>query len=232
MAGRGKFFELLDIVKFARPNIVTLQPSPTALLLTERLGGGGFMSYGSLYSRIRFIVSGLATDQFIQDEFSFYEDDWKNKSLQAAFTLLRDHMDSKGNWYPISTTASYILGFWFKPSIKGFWYHDEQTYAVLINARKGQPLDQNAVRFLARGVYELHCIDNPNNPIPFIIDLSQHAEDKERKARIYPVSVEEAISLEAFEQTVRDFLVALNQAGISLPPPPEVEHILDLFRRP
>lgn len=231
MAGRGKFFELLDIVKFARPDIVTLQPSPTARLLTERLGGGGFMSYGALYSRIRFIVSGLATDKFIQDEFSFYEDEWKNKSLQEAFALLRDHMKGKGNWYTISTRSTYILGFWFKPSIKGFWYHDGQTYAVLINARKGQPLDQNAVRFLARGVYELHCIDNPNNPIPLIIDLSKHAEDKERKARVYPVPVEEAVPLEAFEQTVKDFLVALNQAGIALPSPPEVEHILDLFRR-
>jgi hypothetical protein len=55
--------------------------------------------------------------------------------------------------------------------------------------------------------------------IPLIIDLGQHAEDKERKARPYEVPVEEAISLEAFEASVRDFLVALNLTAISLPPP-------------
>ena len=89
----------------------------------------------------------------------------------------------------------------------------------------------DAVRFLARGIYELYCRDNPNDPIPLVVDLGQHAEDKERKARTYEVPEEEAISLEAFESSVRDFLVALSLAGISLPPPPDVEHILDLFRR-
>jgi hypothetical protein len=92
-------------------------------------------------------------------------------------------------------------------------------------------LSWDDVRFLARGIYELDCRDNPNDPIPLIIGLGQHAEDKERKARPYEVPVEEAISLEAFEASVRDFLVALNLTAISLPPPPDVEHILDLFRR-
>jgi hypothetical protein len=102
---------------------------------------------------------------------------------------------------------------------------------VLINARKGQPLSWDDVRFLARGVYELHCIDDPNNPIPLIVDLSQHKEDKERKSRIYKISPEEAVSIEAFEFSVREFLVALSLTGISLPPPPDVAHILDLFRK-
>ena len=103
--------------------------------------------------------------------------------------------------------------------------------AILINCRKSQPLSLNDIRFLARGVYEFYCIDNPNNPIPLIVDLGQHSEDRERKARLYEVPIEEAISLEAFESSVREFLSALNLAGISLPPPPDVEHILDLFRR-
>jgi hypothetical protein len=105
------------------------------------------------------------------------------------------------------------------------------VYAVLINARKGQPLSRDDVRFLARGVYELYCIDDPNNPTPLIVDLGQRPDDEERKARIYEVPIEEAISLEAFESSVREFLVAMSLAGISAPPPPEIEHVLDLFRR-
>jgi hypothetical protein len=92
-------------------------------------------------------------------------------------------------------------------------------------------LSFNDVRFLARGVYELYCIDDPNNPIPLIVDLGEHSEDHVRKSRIYEIPVEEAISLEAFEMSVREFLTALNLAGISLPPAPDVEHILHLFRR-
>jgi hypothetical protein len=69
-----------------------------------------------------------------------------------------------------------VLAFWFKPSIKGVWYVDGQAYAVLINARKGQRLFPDHVRFLARGVYELHCIDDPADPIPLILDVSQHEE--------------------------------------------------------
>jgi hypothetical protein len=55
-----------------------------------------------------------------------------------------------------------------------------------------------------------------------------HTEDKERKSRVYEIPVKEAISLEAFESSVREFLFALNVAGIAQPPPPDVEHILDL----
>lgn len=102
---------------------------------------------------------------------------------------------------------------------------------MLINARKGQPLSPGDVRFMARGVYELHCREDPNDPIPLIVDLGQHDEDEERKARVYEVMAGEAVSLEAFETSIREFLIALNLAGVALPPPLDVEHILDLFKR-
>jgi hypothetical protein len=60
---------------------------------------------------------------------------------------------------------------------------DGQAYAVLINARKGQRLFPEHLRFLARGVYELHCIDDPNDPIPLIIDVSEHEKGKGRTLR-------------------------------------------------
>jgi hypothetical protein len=231
MPSRGKYFELLDVPKFAVPDVLNLQASLTSFNLADRVYGSGFMSYGQIWPLFDVMVRGLATDEFIESAFTAYEDEWKNKAIQNAYRLLRDHFGGKGTWYRLPNVRTYVLGFWFKTSIKGFWVHDGKVYAVLINARKTQPLTWNDVRFLARGAYELHCIDDPNNPIPLIIDLGEHEEDKERKARIYEVPATQAISLEEFESAIREFLVALNLAGISLPPPP-VEHIITLFRRP
>jgi hypothetical protein len=231
MAGHGKYYELLDVPKFALPNVLAIKPELTTLNLVERTVSGGFMSYGSIWPRFDVIVRGFATDDFIDNSFSFYKTDWKNKSIRTAYRLLRDHFCGKGSWYRLPSTRTHVLGCWFKSSIKGYWVYNGKVYAVLVNCRKSQPLTWDDVRFLARGVYEFYCRDNPNDPIPLIIDLGQHAEDKERKARPYEVPVEDAISLEAFESSIRDFLVALNLAGISLAPPPDVEHVLDLFRR-
>lgn len=231
MAGHGKYYELLDVPKFALPHVLALQAEPTSFNLAERTVGGGFMSYGQIWPRFDLIVKGYATDDFIASSFTAYEADWKNNAIREAFRLLRNHFGGKGNWYRLQNARTYVLGCWFKTSIKGYWVCEGKVYAVLVNCRKTQPLSMNDVRFLGRGVYELHCIDNPNNPIPLIVDLGLHAEDKERKVRVFEMPVEEAISLEAFETSVREFLVALNLAGIALPPPPDVEHVLDLFRR-
>jgi hypothetical protein len=231
MSGHGKYYELLDMPKFALPDVLTLQAQPTAFNLSERIIGGGFMSYGQIWPRFSLLVNGYATDAFIDSSFTAYKDEWKNAAIREAYRLLRDHFGGKGRWYRIPNVRTFVLGCWFKTSIKGFWVHDGKVYAVLINCRKSQALTSSDVRFLARGIYELHCIDDPNNPIPLIVDLGEHAEDEDRKSRIYEVPVDEAISLEAFESSVREFLVALSLAGIALPPPPDVEHILDLFRR-
>ena len=230
MALRGKNFELLNFPKFARPNVEAIQAVATAAELRARLGGGSFMSYGGMWSRITHAIRGLASDAFIELSFSYYRDEWKNRNLQEAFILLRNFFDGRGNWYPESTRPKYVLGFWFKPSIKGIWFVDGKAYAVAINARKHQPLSITDVRFLARGIYELHCIDDPNDPIPLIIDLSVSLEG-ERAIRVYPMPAEEALSLPAFESTVREFLAALNMIGLSLPPPPDIESVVDLFRR-
>jgi hypothetical protein len=231
MAGHEKYYELLDIPKFARPNVLTLQALSTASNLAERLIGGGFMSYGQIWPRFDLVFKGLITDEYIKSEFAAYKDGWKNRAVQDAFRLLRDQFHGKGNWYPISNVRQYVLGCWFKTSIKGFWANGEKIYAVLVNCRKGQPLSADDIRFLARGIYELYCIDDPNNPVPLIVDLSHHPEDEKRKSRVYEVPVDEAISIESFEYSIREFLVASNMAGISQPPPLDVEHILDLFRR-
>src|ERR1051326_8271150 len=224
MAGHGKFYELLDVPKFALPDVLTIQAQPTAFNLAERAVGGGFMSYGQIWSHFDLMVRGLATDEFIETAFTAYKDDWKNKAIRVAFRLLRDHFGGKGRWHKMPKDRKFVLGCWFKTSIKGYWVHDGRVYPVAVNCRMSQCLSPSDIRFLARGIYELHCIDDPNNPIPLIVDLGEHPGDSERTARVYEMPVKEAISLETFESSVREFLVALSLAGISLPPPPETEH--------
>lgn len=231
MAGRRKFFELLDFPKFAHPSVLNIRADATAMQLRERLGGGGFMSYGQIWPCVDPIVRGLATEAYILNAFSAYRASWKNENIRNVARLLCKVMGGKGTWYPEPTAPIYVLGFWFKPSIKGIWFYEGRAYAVLINARKGQPLTMEDVQFLARGVHELHCIDDPNDPTPMIIDLSEHDHGKGRELKVYVVEARESASLVQFEEAVREFLVALNMAGISLPLPPALENIVSLFKK-
>jgi hypothetical protein len=230
MAGRAKFFELLDFPKFATPTVLGMDPIQTSFNLLDRLGGGGFMSYASIWSRMDLIVAGMASESFILEQFSPYEDDWKNDTLQDVVRLLRQHFNGRGRWYALSQKPTKVAGFWFKPSIKGFWYVDGQSYAVVINARKLQRLAPEHVRFLARGVHELHCVDDPNDPIPLVVDLSEHNRGEGRLLRPYIVPVERAISLDEFEASVRHFLKALELAGVSVLPD-STDSVVGLFKR-
>jgi hypothetical protein len=121
------------------------------------------------------------------------------------------------------------LGFWFKPSIKGVWFVDGQAYAVLINARKQQRLFPEHIRFLARGVHELHCIDDPKDPIPLIVDVSEPERGRGRVLKAHVTPVEKAISLDEFDDAVRQFIKALQLAGVALPT--DAADVLTLFKK-
>lgn len=229
MAGRGKVFELLDFPKFAYPSVVGMDAALTSQNLIDRLGSGGFMSYSAIWPRMASIIGGHADEAYIQHEFGFYEESWKNESIRDAARLLRKHFGGRGTWYSLPTKPIFVLGFLFKPSIKGIWFVDGQAYAVLINARKHQRLFPDHLRFLARGVYELHCIDDPNDPIPLIVDLSEHDLGEGRLLNVYEMPVEKAISLEEFDLAVREFVKALELAGIARAVPDG--SVLNLFRR-
>lgn len=229
MVGRGNFYELLDFTKFANPSVLRIDSVQTAYNLAERIGGIGFMSYGMIWSRLEPIVNGLATDAFIKSEFSPYNKDYKNLAIQDVAQLLLKYFGGKGRWYKLSQKPTKVLGFWFKPSIRGVWWVNGRAYAVLINARKNQPLHRDHVGFLARGIYELHCVPDPNDPIPLIIDVSEPERGKGRVVRAYEMPVEKAISLEEFEASVRQFLKALGLAGIAQPS--DGADILTLFRK-
>lgn len=230
MSGRGKFFELLDFPKFAYPGVTGMDPIQTSYNLIERLGGGGFMSYGQIWTRMDSIVGGRVDEAYLKAQFSAYGADWKNASIQDVARLLTRFFGGRGRWYSHPPKPTKVLGFWFKPSIKGVWFVDGQAYAVLINARKSQHLFPEHVKFLARGVYELHCIDDPNDPIPLIIDVSQHGDDEGRLLRPYIVPPEQAIPFEEFDDAVRQFLKALEIAGVALPSDP-IDSVVDLFKK-
>jgi hypothetical protein len=230
MAGRGKTFELLDFPKFAYPSVLQIDPTQTSVNLIERLGGKSFMSYVGIWSRMPQIVGGFADEGFISREFNVYSDDWKNNSIRDAVRLLKFQFGGRGRWYPFPSKPLYVLGFWFKPSIKGIWFVDGQPYAVLINARKGQRLTQEHIRFLARGIYELHCVDDPNDPIPMIVDLSQHEVGEGRRLRVHTIPAEQAITLDDFELSVRAFVKALELAGVVVPAKIDTR-IVNMFKK-
>jgi hypothetical protein len=229
MGPGGKLFELLDLPKLASPNVLNLNAAQTALNLVERAGASGFMSYASVWSELENIVRGLATDHYIRHQFNIYSESWKNESLRGVVRLLNDVVGGKGVWYPDDRKPKYFLGCWFKPSIKGFWHFERQAYAVLINARKSQPLSLDDIRFLARGVFEFYCAGDPNRPMPLIIDLSEHRKGHGREGRYYPVADNEAAPREAFSHSVSEFVSALNLAGISTRLPPDNALGQDLF---
>ncbi len=229
MVGRGKYFELLDFPKFAYPSVLGMDFVLTANNLRERLASKSFMSYSMIWPRLDLIVAGYASDLYIASQFNRYEDDWKNENLKDVVRLLRTYFGGRGRWYREPAGPTRVLGFWFRPSIKGVWWVDGQAYAVLINARKQQRLFSEHVRFLARGIYELHCINDPNDPIPLIIDVSSPDGGKERELRVYEIPVEKAVSLDEFEDAVRQFLKALELAGVALPV--DVVDVITLFRK-
>jgi hypothetical protein len=229
MAGRGKTFELLDFPKFALPSLKEIDAAQTSLMLVDRLAGKSFMSYVPVWSNLTRIVAGQATDSFIKTELQPYTDDWKNEAIKDVVRLLRGYFGGRGKWYPHPAEPLHVHGFWFKPSIKGIWFVDGRAYAVLINARKSQRLTHQDVRFLARGIYELHCVDDPNDPTPLVLDLSERRIDAGRSLDEYVVPIEKAISLEEFEAAVREFLRALQLAGVAVPS--TADSVVGLFKK-
>ena len=232
MSGRRKYFELVDFPKFSVPSVLSIDPPATALNLVDRLEGKSFMSYGQIWPRIDDIVRGFATEAYILREFKAYGASWKNESIRNAVRLLCQHLGGKGNWYPEKGKPKHVLGFWFKPSIRGIWFFEGKAYAVLINARKGQPLSVEDIKFLTRGIYELYCRDDPNDPVPLIIDLSEHEKGEDRELHVHNVPVTGAATIDQFERSVRRFVTGLNLAGVAQPLPPSLDSIIDLFKKP
>lgn len=225
-----KHFELLDCPKFAFPNLTDIDVVATAANILERLQGKGFLNYGQIWSRMGDIADGLVNDDYLAHHLNGYSVEWKNENLQAVARLLAGQFGGKGRWYKVGQVPIEVLpGAYFKPSIRGTWYFEKQAYSVCINARKHQRVFPEHTRFLARGVYEFHSIDDPYTPSPMIVDLSA-ADDGRRSLKTFLLQPEEMMPLEQFEFILRRFFEALALAGVATIPE-GVGSIADLFRK-
>lgn len=225
-----KRFELLDCPKFAYPSLLDIDVVATAANIVERLGGKSFLNYGQVWSRMADVVGGRVDEAYLRQHLSGYPDDWKNANTQEVVRLLKQAFEGKGRWYKAGLLPFEVLpGAYFKPSIRGTLYSQGQAYSVCINARKGQRLFPDHARFLSRGVYEFHSVDDPNDPKPMIVDVSA-SENGKRELRTYVLEHEEMMPLEQFESILRRFFEALALAGVTTIPE-GVENIADLFRK-
>jgi hypothetical protein len=225
-----KRFELRDCPKFAYPSLTDIDVPATAANIVERLEGKGFLNYGQIWPLLPDITAGRMDEAAILRALNGYPTKWKNENLQQVALLLRDLFGGKGRWYRAGSTPFEVLpGAYFKPSIQGTWYFDKRAYSVSINARKYQRVMLDHARFLARGVYEFHSIDDPNDPVPLIVDVSA-SEDGRRKLKTFVYDTSEMMSLEQFEWILRKFFEALALAGVTTIPE-GLDKIADLFRK-
>jgi hypothetical protein len=226
-----KLFELLDCPKLAYPNLTEMDVPLTAANIADRLGSKSFLNYAQIWPLMEDVTAGRIDDAYLKRVFSSYPDEWKNENLQDVMRLLRSHFGGRGRWYNIPHKPVQVLpGAYFKPSIKGIWFFGDRAYSVLINARKGQRIWESHARFLGRGVYEFHAIDDPNNPTPLLVDLSAPLSDRPRQIRVFDFRDYEMMGLVEFEIILRKFFEALALAGVTTIPD-KIDRIGDLFRK-
>lgn len=224
-------FELSDVPRFAYPSLEKLDIVQTAANIQQRLADTAFMSYGAVLSRLQRTVKGDLTDFVIASELNFYKHGWKNLELQSVALLLRTALAGKGTWYRFSQKPVELLpSVFFRPSIKGILFTEGQPYAVSINPRKRQPWNSVHQAFIARGVYEVGCVDDPNDPLPMIIDVSS-VDGGKRDLKIRVFDPEQMMPEALFDDIVRRFFEALALVGIGSVPDKSIS-VIDLFRKP
>jgi hypothetical protein len=166
-----KYFEALDVPRFAVPNVLDLDPIRTSANIRERLAGKGFMSYDPLWTRMKKITSEPVSEADIEKW-------WNSKTLIYAMTTLNLGYGQEGSWYGFKRIPRDVLGVMMKPSVKGVLFRNGRAEAHIINPRKGQILSEDDFRFLGRAAYEEHCRNDPNDPVPVVVDTSEVRDKK------------------------------------------------------
>lgn len=230
MTDARRVFELLDVPKFAYPSLSELDPVQTAYNIRERLNGRSFMSYTQPLSLVPRIVRNEITPVQIA-KLSSYSDEWKNVNVREVAMALYNEFGGKGVWYPVPARPTQVFeGLWFKPSVRGVWFDGKRPYMIGINPRKHQGLVSDHITFLARGMYELYGVDDPNDPVPLILDLSIDQKSATRIVRKSIITEPSMSSVGQFEETMRAFFEALRIAGVESVPK-DMGDIRDLFRK-
>lgn len=202
----AKTFEVLDVIRFASPNVRQIDPFHTSTLIRERLSGKGFMDYRPLWSRMPSITARFVSDA----EISMW---WQKAALINAMHAINGSYRQAGSWYGFSRVQRNIFGVQMKPSVRGVLFRNDRAEAHLINPRKGQILSENDFRFLARACYEEHCRNDPNDPIPFVVDTSEVKKGKGRIVRDRECTNSDMISVDEFESIMDLFFQSIQLAG-------------------
>jgi hypothetical protein len=232
MADTRRVFQLLDVPKFAYPSLANIDSVQTANNITDRLNGRAFMSYSRPLALIPKIVRNELSAEQLGSMFNSYKEDWKNVSQREVAVALHGAFGGKGVWYPIPPKPVQVFdGLWFKPSVRGVWFDGTDPFMVAINPRKHQRLVPDHLAFLARGMHELYGIDDPNDPLSLIVDLSVDETGRARTTRQAIVPESRMIDVIQFEEIMRLFFESLRLAGVEAVPR-DLRDVTDMLKRP
>lgn len=208
--------ELLDIPFFARgPDLLQLNVGLTSKAIrAERRSDAGGRSYDPIFAIIHHLVHPMMSRSDVKRLFRDHKDqEWAKHLRTVALAIFDAHRQFKGSWYSVGRKPRVSNGLVIKPAIRGVKVLDQEPFPVLVNARKTLDLDFQALRFLARGVFELHGRDMPNVDRVAIWDVSRSMVSGGRHFSEILFAEEEMLSLEEFDQVVDRFLRAVTGAG-------------------
>lgn len=230
MAANRKIFQLQDVARFARPTLTDIDPVLTAAAIQEGRSGQSFLSYTQLWPFLKEAARKRHSETELANRFTAYKAPWKNKKLRECAGLLSQIVTPGARWYPASLQPIEIFpGAYFRPSLRGVLVSGGQPFMLGINPRSSQIISADDASFWARGLYELHGIDDPNDPVPMIVDLS----DRYGAGRVLysrQFDADSMMSAALFEEVITRFFQAMEIAGLTSVPK-SVPDMTDLLRR-
>ena len=226
--------ELLDVVQLSSPNFENSNEFETAKrILSYRMrGSSNPPSYDMAFAQMRNIVSGyLKKVDLVRHLETHGNDRWRSNLVDVGERLFdifsKDHCD----WHPSGRRPiETFSGIWVKPAIRGVRVvGNGEAFPCLVNPRSSLFFGSRALSFVARGIYEFHVIDNPKAIGPMIVDLGRDHISGVRANRVFMPGQLSMMPLEEFEQVLRQFLKAVELAGL-LSVPSDRHLGIDMFR--
>jgi hypothetical protein len=225
---RKLIFELLDIPYFSRPNVLELDLEATAAQLRHAKAGGAFMTYDPAFSQIKWILAGATVEQ-VAAAIRALDLSFESHVLDVAYCLFDIFHNATGHWYASKRRPIEIWkGAFLKGGARGVYVSDRSAKVCIFNARVGPTLNNAALRFIARGGFEMHVRDDVNINSFSIFDLSKGA-DAGRQVREYKMEEIDPLPLDQFEAVSAKFFEAARIAGFTEAAAP-TGVIADLFR--
>jgi hypothetical protein len=231
---RRLVLELLDVIQFATPSIAKLDLELTAKKISHFKKKGTPKSYNIAFDLLPKIATGLIKRQDVIAYLNTHPiADWRPFVEDVGIRLYEIFSEIECSWYPTGRKPIQTFSdVWTKPAIRGVAVSKGEARPCLINPRASLYLgNDNNLSFIARGVHELHVIDDVQATGTLIIDLGKHPATKLRENRVHYSEEIEMISLDEFESILRRFVEAVKLAGFNVTPD-SIYTVGDLFRKP